>query len=109
MKLLEHDHPAKQEECTAEIKIFGLKRIAEKHPDQAPSQILYTELAGVSAEVLGQLPEWESFITLTRRAQHHLLPNPKILSELTDLPEKYKKTFSEDNLLVYNSRNDDDE
>lgn len=63
---------------------------------------------GLSAGVSSQLPKSQK--KSIRKAQlWYLPPNPTTLAELTDLPEKYQKTLSGETLLVYDSRDNNDD
>lgn len=99
-----HSHPPNQEECGAEVIKSGLKRKAEENPEQPPAQIIRTALQECTAGVLNELPERENLKKMMRRHRRRdLPPNPKALSELEDLPDRYRYTLSGDRFLNYDS------
>ena len=103
-----HTHPPSREETKAEELTQTLKRKAEEHPEQAPSQIMRTELAGVSDGVLSQLPEREALSKTMRRVRRrNLPPNPRTLDELRELPAAYQRTLQGERFLLFDSRADD--
>ncbi|XP_043462872.1 uncharacterized protein LOC122498936 [Leptopilina heterotoma] len=85
----------------------NLKREAEMHPECPPEQIVRENLCDLSPAVLAQLPERENLKkTMRRERRRKLPPNPKSLEDLNELPESYKKTFSNERFLMYDSRDD---
>lgn len=57
----DHDHVPNQEECETEIVKYSLKQKAENQPQLPTAQILRTKIAGLSDEVLSQLPNRDNF------------------------------------------------
>lgn len=105
----EHQHPPDRELAEADVVKHRLKRIAEEHPEQPPAQILRRELPCVEQEVLNHLPQRESLKKMLRRKRReNFPPNPRTLQDLQDIPEKYRKTDSGDNFLLYDSDDDSD-
>lgn len=105
----DHSHAPNQEECEAEAVVNKLKRKAEEHPEQNPSQILRVELARLPSGVLSQMPERENIKKAMRRIRRKgLPPNPQSLSELKRLPERYTKTLIGEKFLIYDSRPETD-
>lgn len=93
-----------------------LKRKAVKHPDQQLSQILRSELAGVSEGPLSQLSPHEAINKTMKRQRHeNLLPNPRILDELEDVSPTGTKILQGEKFLLHDSctfaeeKNKDDE
>lgn len=83
-----------------------MKRKAAE-PDSRPSQILRTELAGLSQGVLSQLPERENLKQCMRYAKRKDLPaNPRTLNDLEEIPAQYQVTLSGDRFLLSDSRDD---
>lgn len=100
-----HSHPSNLEECGAEKLKQSLKRRAEEHPEEPPAQILRHQLHNVPSGVLSQLPERENLKQSIRRIRKkNLPPNPRALSELGELPDLYKRTLTNENFLIYDSK-----
>jgi hypothetical protein len=110
-----HTHPPNREEAAADVVKEKIKRKAEDHPEQPPAQLLRTELAGVPAGVLSQLPDQPALTQAIRRTRRrHLPPNPTSLSHLHELPDRFTKTLLDENFVLYDSGapdvdDDDDE
>lgn len=99
-----HTHPPNREEAAADVVMEKIKRKAELHPEQPPAQLLRTELAGVPAGVLSQLPDQPALAQTVRRTRRRHLPaNPTSLSALRELPDRFKKTLLGENFLLYDS------
>lgn len=56
----DHDHVPYQEECETKIVKYSLKRKAENQPQLTTTQILRTEMTGLSDGVLSQLPNHDN-------------------------------------------------
>lgn len=104
----EHSHPPNREEAEAEKIKLNLKRKAETQPDRPPTAMLREELAGVSAGTVAQLPERENLKQSIRRLRNKKTDrSPTSLSELVELPEKYRKMVNGDQFLIHDSRDHD--
>jgi len=100
----EHTHPPDVDENSATKLAASLKRKAEEHPEQPPSQLLRTELQGVPDEVLSHLPSQPALVSAMQRVRRRKMPaNPIKLSALGDIPEKYKKTLLGEQFLLHDS------
>jgi len=100
----QHDHPPNQEQCSADI-VKRLKRKAETHPELPPSQVLCTELGGVPSAVFRQLLEQEALARTMSRVQRKDLPAASTsLTDLLDVPQRYKRTLLGEAFLMYDSR-----
>lgn len=63
----------------------------------------------VDPMVLSQLPERENLKSSMRRVRRRELPpNPKSLSDLEEIPERYTKTLGGESFLLYDSASDTD-
>ena len=59
----------------------------------------------MSGRVLNKLPERENLKRNIRRERSkNTPPNPRNLTELLEIPELYRRTFTGDNFLMYDSR-----
>ncbi|KAJ8670726.1 hypothetical protein QAD02_001985 [Eretmocerus hayati] len=103
-----HSHPAAPDEAKAEIVKLNLKRPAEEHPELPPTQIMRTQLAGMSAGVLSKLPERPNVNKAQRRHRRREMPsNPKSLNEIETIPERFQKTMDKEKFLIYDSHEDE--
>ena len=84
-----HAHPPNREECASEKLVSALKRKAEEHPHQRPTQLLRTELKGVSAGVL----QSALVQTIQRVQRKNMPPAPNSLAILLEVPQMYQKTL----------------
>ncbi|KAJ8671478.1 hypothetical protein QAD02_002737 [Eretmocerus hayati] len=74
--------------------------------------MLRTELANLSEEVLCQLPERRALKkALRRRRRRDLPPNPRVLEDLGELPERFWRTLgvASENSLIHDSIDRDGE
>ena len=63
------------------------------------------ELASVSEGVLSQLPEREQLAKSMRRQRRaNLPPNPKSLSDLASVPERFQQTLAGEKFLLFDTR-----
>lgn len=105
-----HDHPPNREEAAADVVRQAIKRKAASNPEQPPAQLLRTELAGVPAGVLSQLPDQPALAQAIRRTRRRNMPtNPTSLSAFCDLPDRFKATLLGENFLLYDSGYDTDD
>lgn len=99
-----HSHPPNREEAEAEVVLVNIKRKAEEHPEQPPTQILRNELPNVSLGVISHLPDRGNITRIMRRQRRrNLPPNPKSLADLDILPDRFQQTFTGDRFLLYDS------
>ena len=86
-----------------------MKRKATADAQEPPAGMLRTQLSGVHARVISQLPERKN-LKKTRRRQRrrYLPPNPTSLVELNEIPDEFTKTVTGDKFLIYDL-NDHDE
>lgn len=99
-----HAHPPNTDETMAEELTRRIKRKAEAHPEQPPSQLLRTELQGVSEEVLSQLPSQPSLVRTVQRVRRTDLPAaPTKRWHLKEIPDRYKKTLLDEQFLLHDS------
>ncbi|PSN47110.1 hypothetical protein C0J52_16007 [Blattella germanica] len=86
-----------------------MKRVATKHPEITPSQILRNELRSVPSGVLS-LPEREHLKRSIRRERtRNQLPDPTSIDELGEIPERYKRTQNGENFLIYDNFNEEED
>lgn len=123
----EHSHAPTPDAVEAEKIKFRIKRVAADNRKRPPSAVIrgilklhnfsqyfFTsvifskkkdELAGVSGAVIANLPERENLKKSVQRERKKTTPsNPKRLVDLGDIPEKYRRTLSGDNFLLYDSK-----
>lgn len=99
-----HEHPPNREESAAAEITARVKRIATRHPEQPPSQVLRRELAGLSEGVLSQMPEQEALSKTIRRARRkNLPPNPRSLADLGEIPNAFRKSLLGETFLLHDS------
>lgn len=104
-----HDHAPNRDEAEALVIKTSLKRKAEECPDRPPSAIVRAELEGLESNVLSMLPERENLKkTIRRTRRKHLPTNPKSVNELEDIPDRFQKTLTGDQFLLYDSRDNND-
>lgn len=102
-----HDHPADPDECNAEIVKYRIKHQAEKQPERPPTAIVRDEMRDLSARVISRLPERENMKRSVRTARRkHLPTNPKSLSDLNELPERFVNTLTGERFLIFDSRDE---
>jgi len=86
------------------LVVQTLKWKANDNPEQPPAQLLLTELGGVPDAVLSQLLDQVALAqTIRRMRRRDLLANPKKLSALGDVPDRFQKTLMDENFLIYDS------
>ncbi|KAJ8685810.1 hypothetical protein QAD02_021603 [Eretmocerus hayati] len=103
-----HSHPAAPDEAKAEIIKLNLKRTAEEHPELPPTQIMRTQLAGMSAGVPSKLPERPNVNKALRKHRRREMPsNPQSLNEIETIPERFQKTMDREEFLIYDSHEDE--
>lgn len=105
-----HSHPADSDECKAEIARYRIKKEADSHPERPPTAILRDEMRDLTPRVLARLPERENLKRAIRVARRKNLPtNPKKLTDLHDLPERFQKTLTGEKFLIFDTRDEGEE
>ena len=98
----EHTHAPNPEAAKAAVIRDSLKRKAEDRPKAGPSRLIRDELSGVPSEILSELPQQESLRRMmNNKRQSQLSKNPMKLTDLTELPDEYKKTEEGERFLLY--------
>ena len=78
--------------------------ISEQHPEQGPSSILRNTLPSLPVGVIAHLPERENMKKSMRTARRRNLPsNPKTITELGYIPERFRLTLTGDRFLLRDS------
>jgi len=106
-KKSKHSHPPNREESATGKLTSQIKRKAEDHPEQPPTQLLRAELQGIPGGVLSQLPEQPATVrTITRARRKNLPPNPRTLEDTDEIPAVYRLTLVGEQFLLYDSKVD---
>lgn len=101
----DHLHPPDREQTEAEELQFKMKQKAEDNPEMPLSLILREDLRGVSPGVLARLPERKNLKKAMRRKRRvELPPNPSRITDLGELPPRFRNTLNGENFLILDNQ-----
>lgn len=107
LKFGKHSHPPDHEECRAEEVLESMKRQAANNPEQGPSAIIRDELRNVPVEVVARLPERRNIKKAVRRVRRvELPPNPTRITDLGELPDRFRLTLQGERFLILDNGDD---
>lgn len=100
----DHGHPPDREEAKAEEVEFRIKEEAERNPEKSISVILRDQLRDLDPGVLARLPERKNLKKMMRRQRRaEFPPNPTRITDLQDLPLRYKNSLNGETFLIYDN------
>lgn len=90
------------------LLLSTIKRQSTEHPEIPPARIMRI-LQEAPSTVLAQLPERQNIKkTIQRERSRNFPTNPRLIGELAEIPERYRKTLEGVDFLLYDSFEDQD-